>query len=224
MSTKIIKTIIQLRRATTTEWDAYKNEIPAVGEPCFDITKNTLKIGNGVDTYENLNTIGGAGRVEADGKSIILDGDVLKLIGFDAAEIGAQPIKGANNKIEWKVTSTSNLDDLQSKVDDIEANYTTVLDKITKLENKMDGTGEGSVNEKIENYCNSNVVCGIKVDGTILDTIDGIVEIPIAGQGVVVKGSDEITIADDGALGIAEVCVSKIVQDTDTILILDCNG
>jgi hypothetical protein len=55
----IIRTVIQIRRAHTTDWLANKNVVPAEGEPCFDIDLNTLKIGNGVDSYEKLEPISG---------------------------------------------------------------------------------------------------------------------------------------------------------------------
>ena len=176
MAEKIIKTIFQLRRATTEEWNTYKNEVPAVGEPCFDITKNTLKIGNGVNTYDDLDAIGGISSISVDGRSIILDGDVLKLMGFEAAAVGAQPIKNAQNKIEWRVPSNSNLDELQLKVNNLEAKYTTIQESVNKLE-----------------------------------------------QNVVVQSSDEIIIGDDGTLSVGEISITKIVQDANTSVILDCN-
>ena len=54
MANKIIKTTFQLRRDTTANWTLNKDVIPAAGEPCFDTELKTLKIGDGVTTYENL--------------------------------------------------------------------------------------------------------------------------------------------------------------------------
>ena len=88
----IIKTIFQFRRSTTEEWLLNKDVVPAAGEPCFDLTAHTLKIGDGKLTYENLPTIGGVElKVEADGKSVVLEDNIFKLMGFDAAAAGAQP-------------------------------------------------------------------------------------------------------------------------------------
>ena len=97
-ATKVIKSIIQFRRATTAEWEQYKTVVPAAGEPCFDTDLGTLKIGNGVKTYEQLSVIGGQGTasVSADGKSIVVDDGVFKLAGFDGAAEGAQPRKTAD--------------------------------------------------------------------------------------------------------------------------------
>lgn len=59
MSTSILKMTIQFRRDTTANWEANKTVIPAAGEPCYDLDLKTLKIGDGVTTYENLPSIGG---------------------------------------------------------------------------------------------------------------------------------------------------------------------
>ena len=55
---KIIKTVWQIRRDVTENWLLNKDTIPASGEPCYDLTLNTLKIGDGETTYENLPIIG----------------------------------------------------------------------------------------------------------------------------------------------------------------------
>ena len=54
MANKIIKTTFQFRRDTTANWTLNKDVIPAAGEPCFDTELKTLKISDGVTTYENL--------------------------------------------------------------------------------------------------------------------------------------------------------------------------
>lgn len=114
----VIRTMIQLRRATTEQWLANKDVVPATGEPCFDLDLHTLKIGDGVLTYENLPVIGGEASVEvaADGKSIVLEDNVFKLVGFDEAETGAQPRKKADGTIEWIVPSTETVDGIQVTV------------------------------------------------------------------------------------------------------------
>ena len=118
MSTQTLKMRIQLRRAHTADWIANKDVVPAAGEPCFDLDLHTLKIGDGVLTYENLPVIGGEASIDvaADGKSIVLEDNVFKLVGFDAAETGAQPRKKADGTIEWIVPSTETVDGIQVTV------------------------------------------------------------------------------------------------------------
>lgn len=150
MATQTIKTLFQFRRASTSEWEIYKDVVPAAGEPCFDLTANILKIGNGIDTYEHLKPINGVEiNIAGDGKSVLLEDGVFKLAGFDAAEVGAQPRKNADGSIEWVVPSTDELDGLKTRVETLETSATTLLGKIEGLEQKVDGVGEGTVDEKI---------------------------------------------------------------------------
>lgn len=79
MAEKKITTKIQVRRDTTANWLTNKDVVPAAGEPCFDTDLGTLKVGDGVTTYENLKYIGGTSAahyegVKAEGES---DNDVI---------------------------------------------------------------------------------------------------------------------------------------------------
>ena len=181
-----IKMVIQLRRASTAEWLANKDIKPAQGEPCFDYELNTLKIGDGVKTYEQLEPIGGAS-VSADGKSIVLTDGVFKLAGFDAAEVGAQLRKGENG-LEWVVPTGATVEEMQTIVGDLQADVAdlqelvgvpadgsgTLLSRIEGLETKMDGTGEGTVDEKIDAKINefANKISDDGVVNTLKELID----------------------------------------------------
>ena len=178
MANQKIKMTIQLRRDTAANWELYKNIVPAAGEPCFVTDKNILKIGDGVTPFEKLEPINGVKfELAADGKSIVLDNNVLKLMGFDSAEVGAQPRKNAEGFIEWVVpvadermdgllveVSTLRTDvtglqtdvaDLKESVDSYSNNNTTLLSRLGSLENKVDGTGDGTVDAKIDAKINA---------------------------------------------------------------------
>lgn len=168
MATSILKMIIQFRRDTTANWEANKTIIPLAGEPCYDLDLKILKIGDGVTTYEKLPSIGG---IEVDGNSLVLEEGVLKLLGFDAADVGAQPRKKEDGTIEWVVPSTEVADKLQAAVADLQTDVGglksdiidlramlgssnngagTLMSRVEGLEFKMDGTGEGTVDAKID--------------------------------------------------------------------------
>ena len=102
MATHIFKTQFQLRRDTWANWELHKNVVPAEGEPCFVIDKNILKIGDGITTFENLIPINGSQfEIAADGKSVVLEDNVLKLVGFDTATHGQIPYMGTEGKLVW---------------------------------------------------------------------------------------------------------------------------
>lgn len=182
MATQLIRTVLQFRRDTTANWELYKDIVPACGEPCFDYELGTLKIGDGVKTYGELESIGGSDSIaiSADGKSIVLEDSVFKLAGFDAAETGAQPRKNAEGNIEWVVPSTETVEGLQTAVAGLQSDVESMqavlfptdvgeeplLTRVESLEGKMDGDGEGSVNARIDSKINE-FATNVTNDGVI---------------------------------------------------------
>ena len=169
----VVKMTIQIRRDFAENWEKFKDIIPASGEPCFVIDKNILKIGDGVTSFEKLEPINGVKfELDADGKSLVLQDNTLKLMGFDSAEVGAQPRKNAEGYLEWVVpTVDENMETLLIEVDTLRDNVThlqkdivdlmeivgvsnngdtPLLTRIETLESKIDGTGEDTVDAKID--------------------------------------------------------------------------
>jgi hypothetical protein len=70
----------------------------------------------------------------------------------------------------------------------------------------------------IEPFYMANIVKGVSVNGTLLDMVDGKVDITVNN---VIKSSDEIEVAEDGSLSIKTISFDKITQDEDTILVMD---
>lgn len=277
MATQTLKMKIQFRRDTTANWIANKDVIPAAGEPCFDVDLGTLKIGDGVKTYEQLDAIGGDGSisVSADGSSIVLADGVFKLAGFDTADTGAQPRKTADGKLEWVVPSTETDEGLQTAVTTLQSDVAGLKTSVNTL--NADENTEGSVLKIVKDEINafateindtetidtfkelvdyvanhggeaatmaadiaalqalvgedsvaSQIDAAVKIDsvkvgGTLLDIIEKSVNIPIATTSAlgVVKASDEITVAEDGTLGIGTIGFSKITQASDEVIVLD---
>ena len=112
--------VIQLRRDYASRWEEYEDVVPALGEPCFVIDKNILKIGDGVTSFCDLQPINGI-EISAvgDNQSLVVRDNVLTLAGYDAADIGAQPCRTADG-IEWIVPADYSKDflTLQNKVED----------------------------------------------------------------------------------------------------------
>jgi len=335
MATNTVKMIIQFRRDTTANWEQYKHLVPAAGEPCFDIELGTLKIGDGVKSYGELEAIGGYGSVAlaADGKSLVLEGGVFKLAGFDAAEVGAQPRKNADGNIEWVVPSTETAEGLQTTVAGVQSDVSslqtdvadlktivgttedeldgTLLNRVSILETSVntlngDASTEGSVLKIVKDEINTfatqvsdngtldtfkelvnyvanhggeietlvndittlqdlvggesvsdQIAAGVagKVDAeegkslisddlitkienmdasaqankieeiylgeTLLEVVDKKVVIPI-GAGL--KFSEEISVSEDGTVGIGTISFSKIVQEESETVIMDGGG
>ena len=187
--TNIWRLQIQFRRDTAANWELHKNVVPADGEPCFVVDKNILKIGDGVKTFEQLEPINDVKfELAADGKSLVLEDNVLKLMGFDSAEVGAQPRKNAEGFIEWVVpASDERMDGLLVEVDALRVDVINLqtdvadlkeivspsgdgqvplLTRLESLEHKMDGTGAGTIDAKIDAKIDA-FAAKISDDGTV---------------------------------------------------------
>ena len=81
--------------------------------------------------------------------------------------------------------------------------------RVDTIEGKLADIEEGAQVNKIET---------IKVGNTVLSIVDKTVEIAV-GAGL--KASGEVTIAEDGTLGVGEINVNKLVQSDDEVLILN---
>ena len=145
MAEQVLKMRIQFRRDTTANWELYKDVVPAAGEPCFDLNLGTLKIGDGVKTYEQLEAIGGSGSVavSADGTSIILSNGVFKLAGFDTAATGAQPRKNVDGELEWVVPSSETLDGLQTIVAGLQTDVSDLQTDVSAIQEILTPSAEG---------------------------------------------------------------------------------
>ena len=77
------------------------------------------------------------------------------------------------------------------------------------------------INLANEPYYMANVVKGVKVNGTLLNMVDGKVDIKTND---IIKTSDEFTVAEDGTIGIGTISITKITQSTEEELILDGGG
>lgn len=215
MATNTIRMQIQFRRDTAANWELHKDVIPAIGEPCFVTDKNILKIGDGEKHFWELEPINGVKlEIAGDGKSIVLEDNVLKLMGFDGAEVGAHLVKGKDGTMKWEVPSTeiidglqndvadlktgiaglnTNIDGLRSDVDGLKLDVSslqsdgkTLLGKIEGLEAKV-GAGEGTIDALIDAKINAwatNITDNELID-TIKETIDYVANHGGEVQGIV---------------------------------------
>lgn len=177
-----------------------------------------------------------------DGYRMISDAEAQKIEKLVLGEDGSVSVSGTiaagnvDGLADWITARAGTLEGLS------ENNLTDVLlEKLNGIEagaqvNKIEGvSGEFAISadgkvlsivgvemEKVvglpEALADACKIEGIKVNGTLLDITEKIVEISALD---VVKASDEITVAEDGTLGVGEVNVDKLVQTENTWLILN---
>lgn len=78
-----------------------------------------------------------------------------------------------------------------------------------------------SCHNAIEPFYTAGLIKEIAVNGSLLDVVDGRVNIAIAEQTLGVKSSEEVIVAEDGTLSIGKISFSKIVQEEDENIVLD---
>lgn len=199
MAEKIIRTIIQLRRDTEANWTV-SEYVAKAGEPMVTLDgehKGHIKMGDGESLWSALPYItDGSGtpiNIEVDGTSIASVENVLGLNGFADATAGQQPRKGENGSLEWYTPDTSSVSglqeavgQLQTDVDTIESNLTSVTKKVTNLETVVGNENAGLVKDVADNKTNiesvannltNNYDTSEKVDEKIANAIGSVYKV-----------------------------------------------
>ena len=182
MATQIIKMTYQLRRDTAANWESFKHIIPKAGEPCFETDTNILKIGDGVKSYGELKPIGGID-ISPDGKSITLDDGTFKLYGFDAAEVGAQPVVGEGGKLQWVVPSTETVDGLKTVVAQLEKDVAQLGKDVTAISTKIGEVPAGKTLMDVigeSQYDDTALASRVSANETIIAGIDKTIDEKVA--------------------------------------------
>lgn len=236
MAEQKIKLVIQLRRDYAANWEKYKDIVPAQGEPCFVVDQNILKIGDGVRKFCELEPINGANiELRGDDKSVVFEDGVFKLMGYDAAEVGAQPQKTADG-IKWVVpvdltdavaklqsdvkTAQQDIADLRAIVGAMDVESGAMLDRIEALEKDIDIISNGIDQEKIDSL--KDLIGYVETHGSQVEEITStIVDLKaIVGEGSV----------DERILAAVENKVDKVegkglsTHDFDDSLLAKLNG
>ena len=118
----VIKTTFKLRRGKESQWEE-KNPILALGEPGYASDINSLKIGDGVTPWNELQYIAGSkfqAQVSPDGKSLAVNTvNELAVYGFEGAEINQVPMKNELGELIWislaPVATSGLFEDLNQK-------------------------------------------------------------------------------------------------------------
>lgn len=211
---KIIKTVIQLRRDTTANWDMHKNVVPASGEPCYDIDKHTLRIGDGTTTYENLPEIGA-------GTSAGGDTDLAAL--WDAINVKAD--KGTT-LADYGITDAMTADEVTAAIESavsagINPGSFEFADTIPTADNAQDG-----VMYLVKNDGAGHYDIYVKIGDEVVKLDDTEMDLPTATMSVLglVKGSESengVGVNADGTMTVHSLNVNKLVQSEGEDLILD---
>lgn len=169
----------QFRRDTTENWLLHGDEIPAAGEPCYDIDLKTLRIGDGATAYEKLPVLGNSE-----------DGDTGAL----QSEIEAMKIAMA--------TMQADIDNMETQVG--ETNVVEVKENVTNLTTQVENTKTEivTVQQTLEKKADAKTVTELqtvveqKVDKEAVETLETNLKTYVDEQVKTV----EVTNIDDGEI------------------------
>lgn len=220
MATQVIKTTFQFKRGSAQVWVSL-NPILAQGEPGFEYDTGLLKIGNGLDAWNDLPYVNGNNE-----SSVV---NAPSIVGFPAEGKSDVIYKAENEKqlYQWNSTSKkyeilggSDISEFEKKLNELEK---TVKDIVAEAPAEFDSFKE--IADWILNFNpTKNAIDGISVGGNLIEPDEeGIVNIPVATADTlgVVKGSEEIEVNEDGSMEVGVISFSKIAQEDGIRIVLD---
>lgn len=151
-------TDINLRKGTSTEWST-ANPILNDGEPGYDRTTNTLKIGNGISAWNSLSAIGGSGGIDANHTGL-----AKAWVNFNG--VGTVAIRSSRN-----VSSITDLGVGLYRVNMVagtvsDANYSVVVS--TTISNPPAEAGVRFVSEYVRTTTTFNLASYVEVQGAVI--------------------------------------------------------
>jgi hypothetical protein len=165
--------------------------------------------------------------IDENKKLTLLDIAIGKVTGLQDA-LDDKASKGttlAEYGITDAYTKEETLDKIAEKITEINGGETAgeVLSQLNSYK-EINDTRVETVETKLETVAEGaqvNVLEGVKLGDTLLNIVDKVVTITV-GAGL--KASEEVTVAEDGTLGVGAVNLSKLVQNDDMELVLDGGG
>lgn len=178
-----LKTKVLLRSDSTANWLENSAKVLSKGEIGIEFLTDgstKFKIGDGIKTWAELDYFGG--EISVDGKSIVINGETISLVGFAEAESGAQPRKAANGSIEWVKPDTTTVEGLQTAIEGLENDVENLQTSVNDLETTTD-TLASDIQTLEENVYTKEEVNGL-VSGVYhyKGTVTTYSELPTEGQ------------------------------------------
>lgn len=143
MATRTIKTVFQVRRDTTANWETYAEIIPAAGEPCYDLDLKTLRIGDGVTFYKDLPVVGGIENAE----------DLQAAVDKLQEQIGETDVSEMQESVTQLTTQYVTIQEtLETKAD-----AETVVELQTIVEQKVDTEAIETMTTELKTYVDEKI-------------------------------------------------------------------
>lgn len=148
--------------------------------------------------------------------------DLKVIIGSDDSGSGTllSRIEGLEKEVDTIINGLTpddgKIDSLVELINYVETHGKKTAKIVSDITTLQDLVGSDPVADQIAT-ATANCVKKIAVNGTLLDIVDGRVDISIPE----IKESDEIAVNEDGSLSIKTISFDKITQDENTVLVMD---
>ena len=201
MATKKLNLTIQLKRGTTEEWEQYGSIVPAVGEPCLDLTTGHLRCGDGETAYKDLPDA-----------AAVYDNKIFALQETDLTfqrnieylfELIGNEESGLTKDVADLRLYVGELPELHSATDvvgyilETRENLVNYIDDSQEAEHQnkdvLDGITQADVDQW--NQAQPNVIEAIRVNGAAVPVSNKTVDITVSQGG---SSLPEVTTADNG--------------------------
>lgn len=140
----------------------------------------------------------------------------------------AQAVADGINDFATKVDNTDTVDTFKELVDYVAEHAPQAADMAADIQDLKSKVGDSSVSSQVESAISDlsvetgaqvNVIESVSINNVEQTVSDKNVNIPVGGDALgVVKQSTEITINNDGALGVGEISFDKITAGTETVI------
>lgn len=150
MATRTIKTVFQVRRDTTANWELYQDIVPAAGEPCYDLDLKTLRIGDGTSYYKDLPVIGGIENAE----------DLQAAVDKLQEQIGETNVTEIHENMTQLTTQVNNAStDIVTiqKTLETKADVETISELQTVIEQKVDTEAIDTMTTELKTYVDEKI-------------------------------------------------------------------
>lgn len=183
-----INTRIIIRNDSSFNWVLNEEVILLKGEFGVEFLSDGVakaKIGDGVTPWKNLPYFGGEELI-SDETSIVIEDKVIKLKGFKDAVENSIPIKSASGELKWIVPEIDTIQGLKEvlagfdeaifDLQEIVApeGEQNVSERVTTLEELVNGNGPGSVEDKIDVALDDFMK--VVTDNDSIDTVRELIE------------------------------------------------
>lgn len=211
---------IVLRNDSHANWEANSTEVLLKGEvgiEFFDDGTAKIKIGDGVNTWADLDYFGGEGGtavIAADNASIVVENGAIAISGFSAATAGQVPRVSETGTIEWYTPITvDNVDVITEQLESLSETVTNHTTTIEALQTSKANTTDVYTKAEVDALVNGAIIKDVVASVDELQNVQD----PEVGDRVQVLG-DQIYVYNGTDWEPFSLCTIDIIKLAGTAL------